>query len=176
MSSLLCGETFNSVRGLFCCCSLRATLRPLDLLIKNKVRGMWASLLCGRFAPTSLYPCFLCGFVKVVRERGLWPDVFFDSVAYRLFLRLALLCGRFRPRVLQTWFLRWIVQVVFRRGYVGLRHSAAVFALGVERYGFCLGSCRSLCEGVKVVLFHSAAVLLLPLWRQRFCPGSCRSL
>ena len=41
-----------------------------------------------------------------------------------------------------------------------LRYSAAVFALGVETYVFCLGSCRSTFRGVNVALFHSAGVLL----------------
>ena len=58
---------------------------------------------------------------------------------------------------------------------MGLRYSAAVFALGVERYGFCLGLCRSLCGGVKVALFHSTAVLLYIFGGSAFAwDGACR--
>ena len=64
---------------------------------------------------------------------------------------------------------------VAARLFCDLLHSAAVFARGSDRYGFCGGSCRSLCGGVKVALFHSTAVLLYIFGGSAFAwDGACR--
>ena len=133
----MCGETVP-----ICCCSLPRTNRTLELLIKNGVRALWGSPLCGGFASNVAEPCYLPFKMRVLFLRGFLGRHFFHFFEFVHFCDFASLWCILHSRPLEHWFLRWFVQVEFWRASVTVRHYGVFCTGGLSSIGFCGGSCR----------------------------------